>query len=518
MLLLNMFQMGGRAFITVFNNAIMVVFLTFATVQSLGYWKSVQNPKEANQVWLLFSLGLGLYAMGEIVWVYYNFTGIEAPYPSLGDLFWVFSYPLLLISLINRNRLLGVWPSKQQIAWVVSIGLALFVLIFYFILIPILNESVTARAIETALNFFYPIMDFLILITVILLVITLWKGQLSITWNIIAIGFVVLTFADILFVFATWNGYYHAEGTINLITQAVDLGYGLACMIIAVGVHEQRTAFAITPEKIDFNFAHKMSPTQPKLEVLPYTTEVQELFKNLYFMVDQDRHIFYSSSKFSRLCALVGISLKAWGKPLHRVLGVEEAIIDDLFSDILNYGSASKIVEITLGHYRIPVTIQATAVNNGIDVYLKYRQEDRTVSSEENQPAEMLRINEVIQSVNKQEYISAAMKEVTVFFMIEVQELYTFLVRMNGFRVGQILVEKFNRIAANKGANVVIQDGQIVLSGLLSAETMGELITLSLSTVRDLTTIELTQGFIRQLNEKLPENIVHSAQRVGLAL
>jgi hypothetical protein len=235
-------------------------------------------------------------------------------------------------------------------------------------------------------------------------------------------------------------------------------------------------------------------------------------------MVDKEHHIFYASSKFSKLCDLIGISPVVVGKPLHQVLGIDEATIDSIFSNNPKQFSALSFAEIQLGHYRIPVVMQAFAVHNGTDIYLKYRQEDRPVNLEENQPAEMLRINEVQQAVKKMEYISAEMKDVTVFFMIEVQELYTFLVRMSGFRVGQILVEKLNGMAARKGADVRLQDGQVVLSGHLPIETMSELITLSLQTVRDLTSLELTQGFIRQLNEKLPENIVHSAQKAGLAL
>jgi hypothetical protein len=235
--------------------------------------------------------------------------------------------------------------------------------------------------------------------------------------------------------------------------------------------------------------------------------------------VDQDRHVFYASSKFSKLCSLVHTSPAIGGKPLHRVLGIDESIIDGLFVDLQNKrSSATTMAEVTLGRYHIPVLLQAFSVHNGTDIYLKYRTEDRPVEMEESQPAEMLRITEVIHSIKMMDYISGEMKEATVFFMIEVQELYTFLVRMNGFRVGQILVEKFNRLAISKQAKVCLQDGQVVLSGYLSKETMSELITLSLQTVRDLTTLELTQGFVKQLNEKLPENIVHAAQRAGLAL
>jgi hypothetical protein len=518
LLIMNLVQLGDATLVATTLSLANITVLIFAAVQSLLYWKTISNRQDANRVWLLLAIGLTFHGLGELTWLVYTLLGTEMPYPSWGDLFWVVSYIPLLVALVNRNHLLGVRPTGRQTAWVIAFGVALFAIVLFFILIPIAREAGQSRLLEVALNFLYPILDFLIMIAAAFLVVNLWKGQLSITWNIIAIGMLVMTVSDILFVYVTWNGMYYAEGDINFISRMTDLGYALAYMLVALGVYVQRDAFSIKTEPVDFTFTHVLPVERPAPQLLPYTSEVQNLFEYLTFMVDQDNQVFFFSESFRGLCSLAGSPSPSWGKPLHRVIGIEEAVVDDLFAKTLKDGRSARPAEIILGNYRIPVVIQVVSFENSKDVYLKYRQENLPVALEEKTPVETLLINEILKSVRGSDNITYEMKEVTAFFIIEVQELYTYLVRMNGFRVGQILVEKFNRAAANKNAEVCIADGRVMISSALPIDAMAQLLQLTLLTVRDLTTVEATQGVVRQLNEKMPENIVRAAQRAGLAL
>jgi hypothetical protein len=89
---------------------------------------------------------------------------------------------------------------------------------------------------------------------------------------------------------------------------------------------------------------------------------------------------------------------------------------------------------------------------------------------------------------------------------------------MGGYRVGQVLVEKFNQMAAGQYAGVRITDGRVVLTDSLDTKSMSNLLQLTLRTVQELTSTEATSKVLRYLNERIPESIIRSAQNAGLAL
>ncbi|HEX2981855.1 MAG TPA: hypothetical protein VHO48_16465, partial [Anaerolineaceae bacterium] len=242
MVVVTVWQIGGSATVAMTNNLGMAVFEVLTVVLALVYWKTISNRKEASQIWLLLSLGFLCSVVADSIWIFYNLKGIEAPYPSVADPLWVLGYLFQLAALVNRNRLLGVWPGKKQIALVLAIALVSFVLLFAFVLSPMLDETGTTRAIETLFNFSYPIIDFLILIAACFLVVSMWKGQLSITWNVIAFGFLVQSLADIFFIDASWKGLYYPNDTVNLISCLIDIAYGVGCMAIVVGVSLRQAA------------------------------------------------------------------------------------------------------------------------------------------------------------------------------------------------------------------------------------------------------------------------------------
>lgn len=517
MLLVNVIPLGNETFVAGFNNITEVTFYTIAAAQCLIYWRLDQNRREGSQVWLFLGLGMAFYALGEIVWVFYNFNGVEAPYPSLGDLFWVISYPLVLIALVNKNRLLGARLDRKQVALSVGLGLVILLVIGFFVLLPILADAGTTRTVEKALNVFYPVMDLLFLITTSFLVITLWRGRLALTWNLIAVGFSVMALADILFVYGSWNGLYYGGGAGSALTQITELGYGLAIMIITAGVLVQKWVLDVQPETIDFGFTHSLPVEPAPAEILALTPEVADYFSSMFLIVDEDQRVFFFSDSFRQLSRQVESATAQWGKPLHRVLGIEETVVDTLFAEVARTGQSVHPAMLQLGHYRVPVVYQARSAKKGIDIYLKYQPERGPVILEEKTPVETLLINETLRSVKGLENTTSQVKEACAFFMIEVQELYLFLVRMSGLRVGQILAEKFNAAAEKKALAVRIQDGQVQLTNAIPPAELAGLLKLTIQTVRDLTSVEAVQEILQQLNHKIPEHILHLAQEEGLA-
>ena len=519
-LMVNILQIGGRDLIAAVNNLVLLVFSAFATSQALIYWKSLQNREEAKRVWLILGLGLGFDILGQLTWMAYNLIGVEVPYPSLGDLFWMISYLLLFVAIINKILLLGVLPDKGQSTAGAALGVIFFLLIGDFILIPTLEYAETARVVETLLNFLYPIMDFLILVAVSFLVMVLWRGKLSLSWNILAAGFFFLAVADVFFIYADLNELYYAEGSsVNLLTRSVDVIYASSSYLTALGVYLHQWVATAQPETMEFEFTQTILAEQSKPLPKPFTPELQVVFDKIFFMVDDDQNVFFFSQNFRVISQLLdNTSDHAVGSPLHSVLGIDKQTVKKIFSDVHPWKNSIVPVEIQIGATHIPTVLLVAPARNGCDVFLKYRHEDKPIIVEEQKSVETILVEETLRSVQGLENSSMDMRGATAFFLIEVQEMYLFLVRMGGYRIGNVLVEKFNQLAASQQAGVKIMDGKVVLSSTLESESMISLLQLTLRTVQELTSAEATSKVVKHLNEKIPEGILSSAQNVGLAL
>lgn len=519
LLVMNILQLGGRDLLSAVNNLVLLAFGAFSTGVALIYWRSVQNREEANRVWLVLGLGMAFDIVAQLISMsYIQITG-AAPYPSLADLIWMFNYLFVFIALVNKILLLGVVPQKGQIAAAAGLGLIFFLLIGDFILLPTLEYAETARVVETLLNFLYPFWDFLILVALNFLVIILWKGKLSLPWNILAAGFFFMAVADVLFIYAELNELYYAEGSsVNLITRSVDVIYALSSFSIALGVYLHQWVGVIQPEGLEFEFTQAILAEQSKPQPKPFTAKMQPVFDKVFFMVDDNQNMYFFSQHYRELCHLLDSTVHTVGSPLHEVLGIDKDTIKKIYAD-LQPGKISIVpVEVLIGAQHIPAVLRVAPARNGCDVFLQYRHDDKQIVAHDQKSIETVLIEETLRSVQGLENSSADMRGATAFFLIEVQEMYLFLVRMGGHRIGQVLVDKFNQLAVAHRAGVKITDGRVILSDALDAKSMYSLLQLTLRTVQELTSAEATSKVVKQLNEKMPEGIVRSAQNVGLAL
>lgn len=522
MIVINLFQVGGREFISTYNNALLLVFLVTASVLAGSYWHTIRNRVEAGRVWLPLSLGIGFYALGQLTWIVYSLGGIEVPYPSLGDLFWVVAYPLLAVSLINKNLLLGILPNKRQIAFVVGIGAVFLAGISVFILAPMLEYAGTARFVETVLNFFYPLMDFVILVAAGFLVIILWKGRLSLTWKFIAAGLPALTVSDVFFIYTTWNGLYYAEGAdvnANILSHAIDIGDGLAAFLLVVGISSFEGTVSIRQENMSFEIDRIISSLPPADKPLILGRDMQDVFDKIFLMVDQDHRVYYFSQYYRDVCKATGGNHGSnIGEPLNTILGVDEYFLKKFYMGLESQQRKSFEADLRFGSYLVPALIEVRPARNGSDVFFRYRRDNPPAGVEERSPVEIVMIEDALRSVKGIQNVSIETQETLAFFVIEIQEMYLFLVQMGGFQVGNFLAEKFNHLAALEHANVRIADGRVVLTGIVNPGSMSKLIGLTLKTVQGFTSIESTREVVRLLNDKIPQSIIRSAQNAGLAL
>jgi hypothetical protein len=191
------------------------------------------------------SLGLFTWGVGTLVFAYYNIIlNVEVPYPSIADAFYIVSWPLWAISMINLSKATGV---KFQLK---SMGgrLALFIIpvttivISYYTLIVIARDGVldlSESLLKTFFDLAYPIGDVVIL-TIALLVYGLSFHYLGgrFKWPIVIVllGFVMNYLGDFTFVYTVTQETY-------FVANWVDFIYTIAFFLVGLGVSLLRPNF-----------------------------------------------------------------------------------------------------------------------------------------------------------------------------------------------------------------------------------------------------------------------------------
>ena len=165
--------------------------------------------------------GLVLYFIAEILWAYYSIgLGIEVPFPSLADAFWLAAYAPFGYGLFSLSRLYSKHgKSKMKALAVMSLSVAAFSSYYILQLISVSDLTGPDAALPLAISIAYPVFDAILLVPALLVILSSGKGYLtSIPW--IFVSWVFTTIADGIFGFTAvtsiagdisiWNLFYNA--------------------------------------------------------------------------------------------------------------------------------------------------------------------------------------------------------------------------------------------------------------------------------------------------------------------
>jgi diguanylate cyclase (GGDEF)-like protein len=146
------------------------------------------RPAQA-AVWYWLSAGQAASVVGDLVWEYYRYILDQEPYPSLADVFYLASYPLVAVGLwlLVRGRRRGAALSAAAMA-----GIGLGLVFWIFVLHPIAAVSTSSRLtwlISTA----YPAADALLLALLVRLVTS--RGGTSST-RMLGVATILLLISD----------------------------------------------------------------------------------------------------------------------------------------------------------------------------------------------------------------------------------------------------------------------------------------------------------------------------------
>lgn len=192
----------------------------------LGYFKA-KNLKIRNGITAFAVSGFTFFA-AEAIWTWYNLTGVEIPYPSFADVFYIIGSVCLIAGIYLITKGLKV-KSKgiNPIVLVLAIVLSLAMIAAYLLLTDTLSQETIDPVI--ILDLAYPVLDVICLVLVVnLLMVSFYKIVFE-AQVVLAIGVIVMCMSDIYFSISTAIGQYF-NGSL------IDIFFAMSYMLIAIGV------------------------------------------------------------------------------------------------------------------------------------------------------------------------------------------------------------------------------------------------------------------------------------------
>ena len=161
-------------------------------------------------VFCSFATALLLWAVGELLWVYYeNILGID-PFPSAADYFYLAAYPFFLIGVVMALRA-GEFSFRKMDASAtflmgIIITLGAFILGYFGVY---LSFDASAPILNNIISISYSVGDFILLIAILLTLVLAFAyrgGSLMRLWLAIFLAFAMILVADVGF--SMYNGAY----------------------------------------------------------------------------------------------------------------------------------------------------------------------------------------------------------------------------------------------------------------------------------------------------------------------
>jgi diguanylate cyclase (GGDEF)-like protein len=198
------------------------------------------HQPERPAAWHLLAVGIALWAVGDLLWSANGTVFDTHPFPSIADVAYLASYPLLLAGLwrLVHDRLPGRDRAALLDAAAVTVAVALPS--WVFVLAPLAHDAsfdATARAVAFA----YPVADLLLVGLVVRLLLTPAPRTTS-YWLLLG-GIACNLVADTVFALPSVNGRYAAGSSLDGLFL---LGY---LLVAASALHPSMVGLAVRPAR-----------------------------------------------------------------------------------------------------------------------------------------------------------------------------------------------------------------------------------------------------------------------------
>ena len=100
--------------VTLLNDVAAVLSALTGTVLFLMVWFSTSNEDVSKKIWGKMVIGVVSWTVAEATWAYYEvIRGVDVPYPSSADLFWLFGYLIFYLALLAARSISPVSDDPQ---------------------------------------------------------------------------------------------------------------------------------------------------------------------------------------------------------------------------------------------------------------------------------------------------------------------------------------------------------------------------------------------------------------------
>lgn len=196
---------------------------------SASFWAS-RRSKAYKKLWRLMAAGMFLWLAGASIIAIYAITlGLaNIPSPSIADIFSIAYLPIILGVMFSLGRIRPPFDTekKQFIVNVLLTTLAMLILCYKFILVPMWQQSPDADLLQKVIGIAYPIYDWVI-VTSLLLTSHKLRGLRIEGWLIFIISAFSLAVIGDIAVYLTGN-------QLNLITTVTMIGMATLIAIAAI--------------------------------------------------------------------------------------------------------------------------------------------------------------------------------------------------------------------------------------------------------------------------------------------
>jgi len=217
------FQSYYPEFISFFSNAfpplIAGVVVVVSGISLEKYWH--RTRERFSIVWLCFTIGLFLWFLGESVWAGYTLIlGVDIPYPSIADAFWLLGYIPFFIALLLYVKIFRLALPRKMLIISLATTVVLAILVFIALITPLLGagEDLTTLIVDFA----YPLLDLTLFSVAFLGLLIFVKGGVGKSWLLINAGILANVCGDILFSYTTAQEIYYNGHPLDIL---FDLGY-----------------------------------------------------------------------------------------------------------------------------------------------------------------------------------------------------------------------------------------------------------------------------------------------------
>jgi hypothetical protein len=185
------FGLGGPGVNGLFDDWIDNGLLWCAAVACAG---GASKARRSRAAWLLVSLALAVWAIGDTIWSIRFGDAAAAPATSISDVFWLAWYPLIIAALVLlvRERV----PGFELHRWIDGIAVMLCLATPWVALFlqPVADHS-TATGLAVVLDFTYPLVD-AVLVGAVLGVFALMGWSPGRMWLALGFALTVMGVAD----------------------------------------------------------------------------------------------------------------------------------------------------------------------------------------------------------------------------------------------------------------------------------------------------------------------------------